>query len=119
LDHIKPVSPTIVALVTREEHRLKSLEGSEGSCPVGVDELKKLQEELRLLTRGRVPTAELTNMPHHLRLERHINCTSHAQNGDTVESIRKHLSSAFKEFMPRPSFWEPVPEVRLNEVHRN
>jgi hypothetical protein len=110
---------SIGALGTREEQRLKSLDGSEGSGPVGVDELKKLQEELRLLMRGRVPTTEEMNRAHHLHLERLINCTSHAQNGGVIKSIRKPLSSAFKGFMPRPSFWEPVPEVRLNEVRRN
>jgi hypothetical protein len=66
---------SIGALGTRQGQRLKSLDGSKGSGPVGVDELKKLQEELRLPMRGRVPIAEETNRAHHLRLERLINCT--------------------------------------------
>jgi hypothetical protein len=108
---------------TRAGQELKRLDGFDESCSVGVDELKKLQEELRLLMSGRVTTAEETNRTHHLHLhlERLLECTSHAQNGGTVspKSIRKPLTSAFKWFMPKPSFREPVPEVRLNEVHRN
>lgn len=98
---------------TRERQALKRLDG--------VDELKNLQEELRLLMRGRVTTAEETKRPHHLH-KCLLKCTSLSeQNGDTVmsRSIRKPLTSAFNGFMPRPSFREPVPEVRLNEVQHH
>ncbi|TVU48198.1 hypothetical protein EJB05_07826, partial [Eragrostis curvula] len=105
---------------TKDGQRLKSSDGSIESCTVGVDELKKLQE-LRLLVRGKgITTSEELNMLHHLPLERllNLNCISHTQNGGIVKSrsIRKPLTSAFRGFMPRPSFRQTIPEVRFSEI---
>ncbi|TVU48197.1 hypothetical protein EJB05_07825, partial [Eragrostis curvula] len=109
---------------TKDGQRLKSSDGSIESCTVGVDELKKLQEELRLLVRAKgITTSEELNRLHHLPLERllNLNCTSHTQNGGIVKSrsIRKPLTSAFRGFMPRPSFRQTIPEVRFSEGLRH
>ncbi|KAL6660219.1 hypothetical protein ACP70R_002341 [Stipagrostis hirtigluma subsp. patula] len=103
----------------REEHRLKSCDGSGRSYTVVDDEIKRLREELTLLMRATgVATAEELNRLHHLPLERLLNCTSSSKNGGQVKpiSIKKIVPSAFSGFLHRPSFRETSPEWRATET---
>lgn len=87
---------------TSEGRRPKSCDGSDGSNTVGVDELKKLQEELAVLVRPKG-----------------VKCASSSKKGGGVarqRSFMKLVRSAFSGFMPRPSFRETMPESRVNEV---
>ncbi|KAL6649328.1 hypothetical protein ACP70R_013552 [Stipagrostis hirtigluma subsp. patula] len=104
---------------TREEHRLKSCDGSGRSYTVDDDEIKRLREELTLLMRAKgVATAEELNRLHHLPLERLLNCTSGSKNQGQVKpiSVKKIVPSAFSGFLHKPSFRETSPEWRATET---
>ena len=95
----------------REGHRMKS----RGR----LDELTKLQDELKSLVRGRGQgTAGEMSRVNHLQLERLLSCSSNSKNGGIVRqsSFRKRATRAFGGFLPKPSSRETVPEMRFDEV---
>ena len=103
--------PSIGTFGMREGHRMKS----RGR----LDELTKLQDELKSLVRARgQATAGEMSRVNHLQLERLLSCSSNSKNGGIVRqrSLRKRATRAFGGFLPRPSFRETVPEMRFDEV---
>ncbi|KAG2543010.1 hypothetical protein PVAP13_9NG795900 [Panicum virgatum] len=103
--------PSIGTFGMREGHRPKS----RGR----LDELTKVQEELKSLIRARgEAAADEMSWVHHLQLERLLSCSSNSKNGGIVRqrSLRKRATRAFGGFLPRPSFRETVPEMRFDEI---
>lgn len=95
----------------REGHRMKS----RGR----LDELTKLQDELKSLVRGRGQgTAGEMSRVNHLQLERLLSCSSNSKNGGIVRqsSFRKRATRTFGGFLPKPSSRETVPEMRFDEI---
>jgi len=84
-----------------------------------LDELSKLQEELKSLAGARrAVTAGGLDRVNHLQLERLLSCSSTSRNGGIgrPRSFRALATRAFGGFRPRPSLRETVPEMRFNEV---
>ena len=84
-----------------------------------LDELSKLQEELKSLAGARrADTAGELSRVNHLQLERLLSCSSTSRNGGIgrPRSFRALATRAFGGFRPRPSLRETVPEMRFNEV---
>lgn len=84
-----------------------------------LDELSKLEEELKSLVGGRrAATAGELGRVNHLQLERLLSSSSTSRNGGIgrPRSLRTLGTRAFGGFRPRPSFRETVPEMRFDEV---